>query len=857
MEDLFEEYKLNDIEYGVRLPEFKPELKHLRELDLKSSSSNYEFFIALIERGFNEKVAAKFKNNPEKLKEYRDRVTQELKLFKKLGFIDYLLILWDILNYCKEHDIARGYGRGSAAGSLILYLLNITDIDSIKHGCYFERFLSESRAKFQTIDGVNYYDGSLLMDVDVDICTVRRGEVVEHLEKKYPGKVAKILTVTTLTTKSLIKEVAKIFIGVNEEEANEISKTIPKFHGLVADIDDSIENSEDFKEFADKNPKAIEIARKIYGLKKNAGVHASAWIISYKPVAEMFPLELTKDGQLTTAFDMGDALNLAIKIDLLGLTAATMIYDVCKLVNINPKELNLDDPIIYNNLQNLHASQGIFQLADFNHSVIQKIKPRNIEQLSAAIAIARPGASQFVDAYAEFVETGNPQSIHEFFDDVLNETGGLCLYQEQLMRMINKVGFTLDDAENIRRIVGKKKIEEMATWEPRLKDKIKERNLDPTIFDILWRILEDSASYSFNKSHACSYAYLVAVTILLKFKYPLQFYISLLKRAKEEQKPLEAIGKIHSELSDFGIKLLPPHILKSGLDFTIEGNNIRYGLGSVKGVSEKTLEKLLLFKKKHANKIEIFEAAKAAGLNIGVLANLIACGSMDDEIQEGDESQRARLVYEAQIWNILTDREKVLIKDYIDKYNNRIDSTIVAMHKELKDDKGRPLIKKTRWETIYKKAIPYKEAYQHNRSYATFYKYWAENKLLGFSFSCSLKEIFNNSSEINDFIDIRVVNQTLSEERIHFAGEIIEYKQKTSRNKNRYKEYTIRDDKDEVNVKMFDNRDNFANNLEINNGLEYKEGQIVSVRGTKKDGCVFADLVKIHDVEMFERNANQ
>jgi DNA polymerase-3 subunit alpha len=222
-----------------------------------------------------------------------------------------------------------------------------------------------------------------------------------------------------------------------------------------------------------------------------------------------------------------------VKLDILGLRAVSVVDDVCKSVGINVSDVDPKDQLIYDNLQNLRTPHGLFQIeAETNCRVCQKVKPKNLEELSAVLALARPGALDFVDQYAAYVEDGTYDPIHPFFDDILTSTGGVALYQEQLMKMANKIGFTLDEAEILRRIVGKKKVKEVRKWKKKIKEKVKENNLDPEISDILWKVLQDSANYSFNKSHSISYAALAATTIYLKFKYPQQFFLSLLKMTR-------------------------------------------------------------------------------------------------------------------------------------------------------------------------------------------------------------------------------------------------------------------------------------------------------------------------------------
>jgi DNA polymerase-3 subunit alpha len=310
--------------------------------------------------------------------------------------------------------------------------------------------------------------------------------------------------------------------------------------------------------------------------------------------------------------------------------------------------------------------------------------------LSAVLALARPGALDYVDKYASYVNTGTYDSIHPFFDDILEYTGGVCLYQEQMMKMAHKIGFTLDEAEILRRIVGKKKVDQVAEWKEKISDKVKDNKLPTEVGDVLWKVLEDSANYSFNKSHSLGYAALAASTIYLKFKHPKEFFLALLKMTRHEPDPIEEINKINRELSFFNIELLKPHMVKSDLDFKIEGDNIRFGLLSIKGVSDKSMEKINDFKSEKSNKFEVFEAAKECGINIGVLSSLIQAGALD-----GYPVSRSYLCYEAQLWNILTNREKVLMMEAGEQEDYHVVRTLKKV-KELKNEKGKPLIKPSR-----------------------------------------------------------------------------------------------------------------------------------------------------------------
>jgi DNA polymerase III subunit alpha len=491
----YQQYK-NPFPVGVKLPEIKIEDKYYDLVGCNRGDNHFQFLRKLCLKGVKEKGIDKKDN----ASEYYARLKMELSVLNDLGFIDYILLNWDVLNFCKETGIPTGAGRGSAAGSLVLYVIGVVNIDPIQYDLFFERFVSQSRARKIEHEGETYLDGSLLADVDNDISYDRRDEVINYINQKYKGRTCKILTLNTLSGKLCIKECGKIVSELSEMEVNHISDTIPKHFGKVAKLEVAYEESEQFKKFADQYSKAYEIARKLEGLNKNTGVHPSGICISFYELSDIMPLQKTGDGSLISGYDMNDVASLSVKFDILGLRTLSVVHDVCKQVGIKVEDIDCHHPSIYAALADLQAPQGLFQIeADTNFKVCQQIAPRNIEQLSGVVAIARPGALDFKDAYAEYARTGDFQSVHPFFDDVLSYTGGIPLYQEQLMKMATKMGFSLDEAEQLRRIVGKKKVDQMASWQDKIKAKVDENNLDPAIGDIIWKVAEDSANYSFNK----------------------------------------------------------------------------------------------------------------------------------------------------------------------------------------------------------------------------------------------------------------------------------------------------------------------------------------------------------------------
>lgn len=829
---------------GVLLPTINISQEQYDSVGLKEDASNFMFLKKLCESGANLKGIDLKKD---KLG-YKDRLSSELSILNKLGFIDYILLNWDILNFCHENNIPTGPGRGSAAGSLVLFLIGVTKIDPIKYDLFFERFVSESRAKKIKKDGVTYLDGSLLADIDNDISYEHRDKVVSYIENRYPNRTAKILTLNTLSSKLCIRECGKIVGNYTEQDINHVTSFIPKNFGKVASIDKSLEESSKFKEWSEDNVKVVDISKKLEGLNKNSGVHPSGIAISCNAIEEICPVQKTNDGSLVTGYDMNWVSELMVKFDILGLRTLSVIYNTCNSIGIDPTTIPLDESETYYPFSELESPHGLFQIeAHTNFSVCKKVKPRSLEELSAVIALARPGALDFVDKYSDYIRSGDAQVVHDFFQQELSYTGGIPLYQEQLMKMAVRLGFTLDESEQLRRIVGKKKVDKMPEWKSKIEKKIQEQNLEETIGEVLWKVAEDSANYSFNKSHSISYATLAAWTVYLKFNYPQQFFLALLKMTNFEPNPQLEVSNISKELPNFGIKLLPPNLVKSDFDYSIEDGHIRYGLSSIKGISEKTLNAIQLFKEeKFVNKFEVFIAAKHSGLNIGTLSSLIQAGALSDSQNE----DRAKKVLEAQLFNILTDREKrnfISIHEKEGKDVFEIFNCAKTSDFKYSGDDGKPLIRESRYETIKKKYLPQKEIYYKNSKNQKFANWYFERSLLGFSYSTRLKDVFSSShSELRDSKFFKECEPGTSAKYllvVKFA------KKEKSRNGNLYIKLELEDEVGNVDGILVDTA-RFKKCTEyLKDNKVPAEGNIVVVYGEKNRSgdALFLDRIRIID----------
>lgn len=824
---------------GVRLPQINIEDKYYKKLGIPVGSDNFTFLKALCNTNLTNKSP-----------DYVNRLEMELDIFRELDFVDYVLLNWDILNFCHENNIPTGPGRGSAAGSLVLFLVGVTKVDPIKYGLFFERFVSRSRAKKIIKNDITYLDGSLLPDVDNDISYDRRAEVIKYIENKHAGKTSKILTLNTLSSKLCIKECGKIVGSFSETEVNEISDLIPKQFGRVFDLEEAYKAEDRFRAWVETNKHVYEIACKLQGINKNTGVHPSGIAISYYKIEEVCPVQKTADGDLVSGYDMNYVAELMVKFDVLGLRTLTVVSEVCKRLNLDMTKIDLDDPSLYLNFADLRTPQGLFQIeAETNFKVCRKVKPKNLEQLSAVIAIARPGALDFADDYASYAYTGDFKVVHDFFKEELSYTGGIPLYQEQLMKMAVRLGFTLDESEQLRRIVGKKKVSEMPAWQGKIRQKVTEQNLDPAIGDVLWKVAEDSANYSFNKSHSISYSILAAWTAYLKFNYPQEFFLALLKLSKYEPDSHLEINKISKELIQFDIELLSPDLAKSDFDFSIEGKDIRFGLNSIKGVSEKSLQALKSFRESSTpNKFDIFIAAKQAGINIGLLSSLIQAGTLSSYT-----NKRSRLVLEAQAFNLLTDKEKRFVCNVAPKYDYDV-LTIVsecAIKTNILDEKGKPFMGDKRKETFKKKYQEYKKIYDQNKNHEKFANWVFEYKLLGYTPSTRLKNILDQSE--SGFTDTLEFYSVFKDETVKVVGVIDDvYKGKTKKSNSTFYRFQLKDEVGSISCMFLDGGKNARLTEYIESGLKIPEKEnIVVFVGKKGDDVLWVDKIGIMDNHIY------
>ena len=829
---------------GVELPVTVVDEETLKEIGLTKNSSNLDILYELTEKGLKDKGIISKSNKSE----YYERCNQEIETLNELGFVDYILLNWDVLNFCHDNNIPTGAGRGSAAGSLVLFLLGVTDIDPIPHDLFFERFVSKSRAKkVKDKSGKEFLVGSLLPDVDSDISYDQRHKVISYIEGKHEGKTAKILTFNTFSSKLCIREATKYFDEANEHEAGRVSDMIPKLHGKVFPLRDSEEENPKFKNWTEQHEITYKNALKIENLPKNTGVHPSGIAICSQKISDVVPLQKTKDGDLITGYDMSDVADLMVKFDILGLRTLTIAHKTCDKVGLDIDEIDPSHKLIYEVFQDFKYPIGLFQIsAPTNFQVCRDVKPINLNELSDVVALARPAALEQVPDYIQQKRNPVELNLNPELDKILSWSKNVILYQEQIMQIAHKVfGLTLEEAEALRRIVGKKKADEMPKWKDKIFAAAEEKGLSEDISDFYWRTLEASAHYSFNKSHSFAYADLAAKTVYLKHKYPQEFFLSVLECAEFEPEPLETISSVHEELRAFKMKLLPPCLYKSDFDFKIEGRNIRYGLKSIKGISEKSLKNLIEFRGiEFSNKYEVFTTAKQCSIAINILASLIQAGVMDHS-----NTNRSLAVLEAQSFNLLTDREK---RNFVKLGSKTGYDILKAIDKVINDkilgDDGRLVMSESRFNTFKSKFSKYKQIYEHNKNHQQFSNWKYETSLLGFCYSHDLKECFSARFGVLKYLN--EIEDCPSSEKFQIVGQVKDFFVKTSQADNKYMLLTLSDNTSTQKFLFMDNRrsDKLSEFLA---GNKLKQNDVVRVRASRNNDTYFVDSLDIIETKVY------
>jgi DNA-directed DNA polymerase III PolC len=831
--DNFEPYDIPKLTRGVRLPEIEITKEEKNRFGLDESCSNYEYLSNLVALGLKTKVLSN-PDKKDKFDEYVERCKNELTTFRDLHIVDYILLVYDMIEFCRKRDIPIGLGRGSSSGSCVAFLNGIVDVDPMDYGLYFSRFISPARAQSKVIDNVVYLNGSSLPDIDTDISFKRRQEVLDYICAKYEEKTCKIVTASTLTGKILIKEVCKIYLNYSETDAKHVADMIEKIFGTVFDLEKAYKDTQQFQKWVDgseETKRCYEIARHLENLIGHYGVHPSGICISYHKIDELIPIMRTNDGvENVSSYDMASVSNVAVKIDALGLRTVDTASETADMIGLKISDIDLNDKSIYEFLKSTDNYHGLFQIAKgLSKQVALKVKPENVHDFAACVALSRPGCFKFIDDYVKYKETGEYNQIHPLFDEILKRTGGVLIYQESINEICQKVyGMSDIDSDQLRYYVGKKKVEEMKAMKPKMYEIGKNKGIPEEATEKFFQICEDSASYLFNFSHSVNYGSLSAITTYLKANYPLQFFLSLLRMSVEDPKPLEEIATIQRELRNFNIQLLPPSIKESQNDFEIVGSDIRFGLSAIKGISDAAINRLVSFNREYSTKFDLFNSCLESKLGVGVVVALINAGCFPSV------HSRAKLILEFKIFNLLTAKERLLINQFANEFNEDLFAILKYLSSN-KDVNGKFYIKETRMQTIHKSYDDYHAIYEFNKKHGKLLNVLAEYDVLGYSYSGNLASCYRE--EYPEIVSLYEALTDLPEKSYTFVVRVKSIREGKSKSKGTpYIRMEIWDEQSEALAMIFSDK---INQLKNDKGKLLKEDIIVVCNGRRMDESMF------------------
>ncbi len=643
-----------EIEFGVRkLPKYEVP-KEFWDSETTEGEASWRYLHHLCYSGLKRRY-------PEETKELTERLDYELSVIKNMGFIDYFLIVWDFIHFAKTNGIMVGPGRGSAAGSIVAYTLEITDIDPMKYSLLFERFLNPERVS--------------MPDIDVDFCFERRGEVIDYVVSKY-GKdnVAQIVTFGTLAAKGVIRDVGRV-LDMPYAQVDAIAKMIP--NELNITIDKALQMNPLFRKEYEQNEQVhylIDMSKRLEGLPRHTSMHAAGVLISGKPVDEYVPLSRSSDGTITTQYIMTTLEELGLlKMDFLGLRTLTVIQNAVRLVEKN-KGIHLDlNEIDYNDKQVLDyigtgKTEGIFQIESAGmKSFMKELKPESLEDIVAGIALYRPGPMDFIPKYLK--GKNDPSSITydcPQLEPILKTTHGCIVYQEQVMQIVRDLaGYTLGRSDLLRRAMSKKKQAVMEKErqsfvygnEEEGVDGCIKRGIDEATANRIYDEMIDFAKYAFNKSHAAAYGVVSYQTAYLKYYYPVEFMASLLTSVIDN---LSKVTEYVLTCKGMGIPILPPDINESERNFTAQGDSIRYGLCALKSVGRNVVDQIVAERQErgpYRNLQEFLERMSDRDMSKRIVESLIKSGALDEF--EGNRKQKM-MIYGGIMDDISQSRKKMM-----------------------------------------------------------------------------------------------------------------------------------------------------------------------------------------------------
>ena len=601
---------------------------HFPQFKTESNRPIDDVFNERVQTGFEKVIRKIKKRNPDIEEEtYTDRLKYELSVIRDMGFAGYFLIVADFIHYAKEHRIPVGPGRGSAAGSLVAYSLSITDLDPIEHGLIFERFLNPDRIS--------------MPDIDVDFCINGREDVFKYVVDRYGGGdfVAQIITFGKLKTRAVIRDVGRA-LGIPLREVDAIAKMVPDV--LNISLDAALKQEPRITEMAEKQPEVadlISISRVLEGLPRHASTHAAGVVISDKPLVDYMPLYRGKKGEVVTQYDMKYVEKIGlVKFDFLGLRNLTVIErtisEIERQTGTRPdlSELDLNDEATYR-LLSAGDSTGVFQLESSGmRDLLVRLKPACFDDVIALLALYRPGPmeSGMIDDY---VDRKHGRKSLEYLvpelEPILNETNGVIVYQEQVMKIAGKLArYSMAEADGLRKAMGKKIASVMAQHRERFVNGAEMNGIPVNKAGTIFDLMEKFGGYGFNKSHSAAYALIAFQTAYLKAHFPVEFMAALLT---SEMQSSDGVVKYIAECRRHDIPVLPPDINESEKEFSVSGSKIRFGLVAVKNVGEGAIDSILEVRQ-DGEFLSIFDFCERVDLrkvNKRVMESLIKCGAFD------------------------------------------------------------------------------------------------------------------------------------------------------------------------------------------------------------------------------------
>jgi len=605
---------------NLKMPKFK---YHLPKFSNPTNKDDITYFKDLCENGLNEYLAYLSLDKDK----YQKRLEREIEVIQKMGFASYFLIVQEFIQWAKSNDVPVGPGRGSGAGSLVAFVLGITTIDPLKYNLLFERFLNPERIS--------------MPDFDIDFCMNKRQKVIDHIISTYgQDKVSQIITYSTLSARAVIRDVGRV-LDFSYGFVDYIAKLVPFSSGIK--ISEALKVSKELaKEYKTKDDvrTIIDLAQKIEGLPRGVGTHAAGIVISPTNITDFMPIYSLEDKhELITQFDKDDIESIGlVKFDILGLTTLTIMDDAVKLIQINNKSFNLkdiqlDDSNVFALLQN-KMTTGIFQLESLGmKKYMAQLKPDKFDDIVALVALYRPGplGTNMVDDFISNKHGAEIKYEHPLLQNILSETNGLILYQEQVMEIARSLGnYSLGDADLLRRAMGKKKQKEMEDHRSRFILGCKENNINSSISKSIFDKMEKFAGYGFNKSHSVAYAMLSYQTAYLKTYYPTEFYSAALSSDMDNT---SKIINLLSSCKQSNIQIKLPDINNSNYKFApLKDGVINYGLGAIKGVGENAAKHICDIKKIGGDYKSIDDFCSRINLSIvnsGTIESLISSGCFD------------------------------------------------------------------------------------------------------------------------------------------------------------------------------------------------------------------------------------